>query len=579
MLDRRRLRRARNGRRESGRRRRCSRPRAAAPARLRCGLRPRSRWSRRSSRPPTPAGSRALRPALRAPHFTRQVRPRASRTDTQGCEPSRCSSRNVNGGSGAPSWPPGPAARSSCVDVAGIAPDHGLRRSGAARSRRAPDLEGSSGRARTRRHATVAGNDADRRPRCDRAQRSSITVDELSRLQEPALRNASAAGGPRLRLEPSVTAPVAARLEAVDTGLVLVSRSLLLLSRRIRRRCASKARWRRPTRALPNTSASLVGAPVEPGDPTRCCATATRSFRRCSTRFARRSAASASRASSTRTARSAISSPASWSPPPGAASRCASCSTRSAARSRRASQKKLTDAGVSVGVVQPAAAVDARGGQLPHAPQGARRRRRGRRSPAASGSPITGSDTRRVPSTGATRSSRYGPRGARARGVVLRELARIGRRSVPALDPEQPPQGTGARSVVVWSNPTGGASNVKLLYLLSIAGAREQIDIQSPVLHPRRIHAVVARAARKRGVQRPHPDRRRDHRREAGEGREPRRLSGAARCRLRDLRVPADDDARQGDDGRRRVERHRLGELRQSIVRAERRADGGRRRS
>jgi cardiolipin synthase len=52
--------------------------------------------------------------------------------------------------------------------------------------------------------------------------------------------------------------------------------------------------------------------------------------------------------------------------------------------------------------------------------------------------------------------------------------------SAPALDPRQPPQNTGAQSVVVWSNPTGGASNVKLLYLLSIAGAREQIDIQSP---------------------------------------------------------------------------------------------------
>jgi cardiolipin synthase len=52
--------------------------------------------------------------------------------------------------------------------------------------------------------------------------------------------------------------------------------------------------------------------------------------------------------------------------------------------------------------------------------------------------------------------------------------------SVPALDPERPAQGTGARSVVIWSNPTGGASNVKLLYLLSIAGARSRIDIQSP---------------------------------------------------------------------------------------------------
>lgn len=52
--------------------------------------------------------------------------------------------------------------------------------------------------------------------------------------------------------------------------------------------------------------------------------------------------------------------------------------------------------------------------------------------------------------------------------------------SAPALDPAQPPQEDGARSIVVWSNATGGANNVKLLYLLSIAGARHQIDIQSP---------------------------------------------------------------------------------------------------
>ena len=52
--------------------------------------------------------------------------------------------------------------------------------------------------------------------------------------------------------------------------------------------------------------------------------------------------------------------------------------------------------------------------------------------------------------------------------------------SAPALDPEQPSQATGARSIVIWSNPTGGASRVKLLYLVAIAAARKQIDIQSP---------------------------------------------------------------------------------------------------
>ena len=72
--------------------------------------------------------------------------------------------------------------------------------------------------------------------------------------------------------------------------------------------------------------------------------------------------------------------------------------------------------------------------------------------------------------------------------------------SVPALDPERPSQGTGARSIVVWSNPTGGASNVKLLYLLSIAGARSTIDIQSPYFILDESSRWSLDAARRRGV-------------------------------------------------------------------------------
>ena len=75
-----------------------------------------------------------------------------------------------------------------------------------------------------------------------------------------------------------------------------------------------------------------------------------------------------------------------------------------------------------------------------------------------------------------------------------------GGRSVPALDPERPPQGTGARSAVVWSNPTAGASNVKLLYLLSIAAARERVDIQSPYFILDESSRWAINEARKRGV-------------------------------------------------------------------------------
>jgi cardiolipin synthase len=72
--------------------------------------------------------------------------------------------------------------------------------------------------------------------------------------------------------------------------------------------------------------------------------------------------------------------------------------------------------------------------------------------------------------------------------------------SAPALDPEQPSLGTGAESVVVWSNYTGGASTVKLLYLLSIAGARKTIDIQSPYFILDESTRWSLDEARKRGV-------------------------------------------------------------------------------
>ena len=75
-----------------------------------------------------------------------------------------------------------------------------------------------------------------------------------------------------------------------------------------------------------------------------------------------------------------------------------------------------------------------------------------------------------------------------------------GGESAPALDPERPPQESGTRSIVVWSNPTGGASTVKLLYLLSIAGARSQIDIQSPYFILDESTRWSLRDARSRGV-------------------------------------------------------------------------------
>jgi len=75
-----------------------------------------------------------------------------------------------------------------------------------------------------------------------------------------------------------------------------------------------------------------------------------------------------------------------------------------------------------------------------------------------------------------------------------------GGREAPVLDPPLSLRSTGARSLVVWSNPMSGVSNVKLLYLLSIAGARQSVDIQSPyfVLDSSTLDALTV--ARTRGV-------------------------------------------------------------------------------
>ena len=71
---------------------------------------------------------------------------------------------------------------------------------------------------------------------------------------------------------------------------------------------------------------------------------------------------------------------------------------------------------------------------------------------------------------------------------------------VPSLDPERTVADTDTRSIVVWSNPTAGVSNVKLLYLVAIAGARRQVDIQSPYVLLDESTRWSLDEARRRGV-------------------------------------------------------------------------------
>ena len=57
-----------------------------------------------------------------------------------------------------------------------------------------------------------------------------------------------------------------------------------------------------------------------------------------------------------------------------------------------------------------------------------------------------------------------------------------------------------ARSIVVWSGPEGGASAMKLLYLLAIASARQTLDIESPYFVMDESTQWSLEDARRRGV-------------------------------------------------------------------------------
>jgi cardiolipin synthase len=70
----------------------------------------------------------------------------------------------------------------------------------------------------------------------------------------------------------------------------------------------------------------------------------------------------------------------------------------------------------------------------------------------------------------------------------------------PEVTPDGPRPSGSAQSIVVWSSPQGGANELKLLYLLAIAAARTQIDVQSPYLITDESSKWSLREARNRGV-------------------------------------------------------------------------------
>ncbi|MBA3295871.1 MAG: cardiolipin synthase B [Acidobacteria bacterium] len=79
-----------------------------------------------------------------------------------------------------------------------------------------------------------------------------------------------------------------------------------------------------------------------------------------------------------------------------------------------------------------------------------------------------------------TQVQMVGPVARLIEGGFYENFAEAAGEVTPELDDENPKPDTGADAIVVRSSPTGGSSDLKRLYLLSMASARKTIDITSP---------------------------------------------------------------------------------------------------
>jgi cardiolipin synthase len=93
-----------------------------------------------------------------------------------------------------------------------------------------------------------------------------------------------------------------------------------------------------------------------------------------------------------------------------------------------------------------------------------------------------------------------GPAVALLEACFFENWLEAGGEGEPVLHPQPATASRETRSVVIWSNPVGGVSNVKQLYLYSIAAARQSIDIQSPYFVPDASGRAALTEARNRGV-------------------------------------------------------------------------------
>ena len=93
-----------------------------------------------------------------------------------------------------------------------------------------------------------------------------------------------------------------------------------------------------------------------------------------------------------------------------------------------------------------------------------------------------------------------GPAVAMLEAAFYENWAETEHTSDPRLDLRPVPPETRARSIVAWSAPSGGSNRVKLLYLLSLAGAWRTLDLQSPYVVLDESTRWSLTEARRRGV-------------------------------------------------------------------------------
>ena len=197
------------------------------------------------------------------------------------------------------------------------------------------------------------------------------------------------------------------------------------------------------------------------------------------------------------------------------------------------------------------------------------------RSPAAWASPTTGSATRRTRNTGATRiSGSPVPPSARSKASFYENwiesggLLGAGARSGDAAAARPAPVQSWCGAIRCPARATSSC-----MYLLAIGAAQKDDRHPVAVHHARPDHAVEPRPGARARRQDSHAGRGRHHRRHAGQARQPLRLSAV--CSIIGFEVfeyqPTMMHTKamivDGD-----LQHHRFGQLRQSFVRAERRA-------